>query len=569
MLGSLNKLIYICRINDDKLIKMFKLVTILLTTKRTQLMKRTFTSAALLLAMAMAATAQEKNIRVVDCSGSGSETNLSSVLSKERYDIDSLVVIAGSSTLTEKDILFMADCCKKGRLTGIDISRCYYVENNRIPDWAFASDYINGMPRRGEETGGDGENPFRTNLRYITLPNGITEIGACAFTYTNLEAITLPHRVKTVGSGAFANCENLKSVTIRGDEDKSQTIGYVFYGLPSDAVLKVAPGLGDRYRNSDNWEGFTVVESEDAFRVVEAEVGNGQTLAEALGDYNMNVDSLVLGGQPDKDDFDLMRENVRYGRLLGLNLADCLVSEGYLGYRIRTIRMPRQLEKIPLAFLSHVKGDLLILPESYKEICSFAFEYTTGFADSTLVVPEGCRRIGYRAFGLCKGLKRVVLPSSLEVLEESALGFNWNPGSGNNVVAEIYVNRMYPPISSTKREDAESDYEYDDGPFGCQEDSYGGYWCTTNGWTLYVPLGAKKNYESDKFWSHFEEIIETPLLTGEPTGISGTPATEGSRAADGIYTLDGRLVAKDARVDGLPKGLYIVKENGSTRKVLR
>lgn len=538
-------------------------------------MKRTFTLMALLLAIGMAA-AQEKNIRVVDCSKNSFETNVSSVLSKDRYEIDSLVVIAGNNTLTEKDILFMADCCKKGRLTGIDISRCYYVENNRIPEGAFASNLINAKPRRGEETDGEERDPIYINLRYITLSNGITDIGDNAFAYTNLEAITLPHWVKTIGGGAFAGCPNLKTVIIRGEEDKSQTMGGCFDFHPSGAVLKVAPELGERYRNSGRWDDFNIVESEEAFRVVEVDVADGQTLIDALGDDNMNADSLKLSGQLGKDDLELLGENTRYGRLVGIDFSDCVIEEGYIDFtKIKTIRMPRQMEKIPYAVFPHINANHLIMPESYKEICAHALEYTTGFVDSTLIVPEGCRRIGFMAFRNCKSLKRIVLPSSLEVLEISSLALNWYwRGDGVKVSAEVYVNRMYPPISSTKLEDStDKDYDghdVDAGPFGC------GYVpvttpdeCKTEGWTLYVPMGAKKNYENDEHWSHFKTIIETPLLTGGPAGMGGiTAVVSAPCAADGIYTLDGWLVAKGAQSAGLPKGLYVVKKNGVARKML-
>lgn len=46
------------------------------------------------------------------------------------------------------------------------------------------------------------------------IPNGVTTIGANAFSYSNLTSITIPATVKTIEEYAFEMCENLTSITI-------------------------------------------------------------------------------------------------------------------------------------------------------------------------------------------------------------------------------------------------------------------------------------------------------------------------------------------------------------------
>jgi hypothetical protein len=54
-----------------------------------------------------------------------------------------------------------------------------------------------------------------TNVKKITLPNGIETIAKGAFSYcSSLEQINIPDTVKTIESGAFFNCTALKSLAI-------------------------------------------------------------------------------------------------------------------------------------------------------------------------------------------------------------------------------------------------------------------------------------------------------------------------------------------------------------------
>ena len=49
----------------------------------------------------------------------------------------------------------------------------------------------------------------------ITLPNGVKEIGECAFRgCKNLETIVIPNGVTRIGDFAFRGCVSLKSVTL-------------------------------------------------------------------------------------------------------------------------------------------------------------------------------------------------------------------------------------------------------------------------------------------------------------------------------------------------------------------
>ena len=537
-------------------------------------MKKTLTL-VMLLAMATASPlfAQEKKIKVINNFPTVGDTGLDMALGADRYTIDSLVFTEFPDIDREECFRLLRDCCEKGRLTGIDMRCCNFVRE--IPANAFTPSIINSKPRK---TGDGGErNPTRTNLRYITLPANIEKIGDYAFACTNLEAITIPYLTKVIGNGAFDGCDYLKDVAFIGNKVKSDDVGRGFSGLADGAVLHVAEGLADSYRGKESWSAFGGIKEEDGlYNMMDITLDGSRTLEEMMEGQNLSVDSMKLSGPMTEDDMTYMRNSIRQGRLKCLDLSDCTIEtkHGIYGSRLEYLRLPKRMTKIPNGMLSRARVRNLTLPESYEKIGRGAFESYNWFADSTLVIPEGCRKLDYQAFMFCSSIKKMVLPSTLEVLEPSSLGFSlWREWEGLSM--DIYVNRMYPPTSTQTREDYVNDPEIDpaseNGPFGCDDTDKDGNSCQTRNMRLFVPVGAKKNYENAEHWDHFRTIIETPLLTGTPSGIAEAVTTfkpTSSSAADGIYTVDGRLVTRDTAAKGQLRGLYVVRENGTARKVV-
>ena len=536
-------------------------------------MKKTLTL-GMLVAMTTASPlfAQEKNIKVINSLPTASARGLDMALGADRYTIDSLVLtVFPSSIYIEESFSLLRDCCEKGRLTGIDMRCCRFV--SKIPTNAFIPSVINGKPRKTAD-GGE-RNPTRTNLRYITLPANLENIGDYAFACTNLEAITIPYLTKVVGNGAFDGCDYLKDVAFIGNKVKSDDVGYGFYGMADGAVLHVAERLADSYRGKECWSAFGGIKEDDGlFNVMDITLDGSRTLEEMMDGQNLLVDSMKLSGPMTEDDMTYMRNSIRQGRLKSLDLSDCTIEakHGIYGSRLDYLKLPKQMKKITNGLLSTSQVYNLTLPESYEEIGRRAFESYRWFADSTIVIPEGCRKLGYQAFVFCTSIKKMVLPSTLEILEPSSLGFSlWREWEGLSM--DIYVNRMYPPTSTQTCEDFVKDPEIDpaseNGPFGCDDTDKDGNGCQTRNMRLFVPVGAKKNYETAEHWDHFRTIIETPLLTGTPDGIAKTVTSvkPAASAADGIYTVDGRLVTRDMAAKGCLHGLYIIREGGQTRKV--
>ena len=534
-------------------------------------MKKTLTLVMLfIMATASSLFAQEKKIKVI----SGIEYPyfecFDRSLGADRNTIDSLVITYNH--FYPELFSLIKNCCETGRLTGINMSETYDYWSN-IPAYAFAPTIINGKPAK---SGRDTEKDLtRTDLRYFTLPTSIGKIEDMAFANTNLETITIPS-ITHIGEGAFCGCEKLKDVYLIGGRDKSEEVEAAFSGLPEGAVLHVAKGLGALYDTELIRNTFSEVREDDGlYNVMDITLDGSRTLEEMMQGQVILVDSITLRGPVTEADIDYLRNTVRFGRLKSLDLSDCTIEarHGIYSSRFEYMRLPKRMTKIVNGLLSKSAVEYITMPENYEEIGMRAFESYRWFADSALVIPEGCRKLGYRAFGHCKSLKKIVLPSTMEILEPSSLGFSyWQEWEGLEV--DIYVNRMYPPTSTQWVEDYVNDPEIDPasecGPFSCYHVYKDGNGCQTRNMRLFVPVGAKKNYETAEHWDHFRTIIETPMLTGTPDGIAETvtSAKPAASAADGIYTLDGRLVTRDMAAKGSLRGLYIVREGGLTRKVV-
>ena len=71
-----------------------------------------------------------------------------------------------------------------------------------------------------------GEDAFNncSDLKNISLPEGLESLGKGCFAYSGLEEIIIPSSVTAIEHGAFSNCGGLKKVTFHEDS-RLQRIG--------------------------------------------------------------------------------------------------------------------------------------------------------------------------------------------------------------------------------------------------------------------------------------------------------------------------------------------------------
>jgi len=81
-----------------------------------------------------------------------------------------------------------------------------------------------------------------TNLKTITFPDTIKEIGKSAFQDCSLlENVILPHNISIIGEQAFQNCSSIQEITIPSTVSKIST--RAFYGCSSLSELTLNEGL--------------------------------------------------------------------------------------------------------------------------------------------------------------------------------------------------------------------------------------------------------------------------------------------------------------------------------------
>ncbi len=78
-----------------------------------------------------------------------------------------------------------------------------------IPSKVTYEEKVYNVTKIGDETF-----YYCSNLRNVTIPNSVTEIGKQAFCNSRLESVEIPNSVTSIGEAAFQNCSSLTSVII-------------------------------------------------------------------------------------------------------------------------------------------------------------------------------------------------------------------------------------------------------------------------------------------------------------------------------------------------------------------
>ena len=73
---------------------------------------------------------------------------------------------------------------------------------------------------------GDEAFAYCENLKQVTIPNTITEIGEKAFANSGLTSVEIPASVKTIGKQAFSDCDSLERVTMHSDAECGYSVFY-------------------------------------------------------------------------------------------------------------------------------------------------------------------------------------------------------------------------------------------------------------------------------------------------------------------------------------------------------
>lgn len=246
-----------------------------------------------------------------------------------------------------------------------------------------------------------------TPMKTVTLPTtkGLN-IGSGAFAGARLTSINIPSSVASVGDGAFAGCPDLATVTCGA--------GSLGTGVFSRCVsLKTIDFTQSTALPADSFYGCTALETvKGDITSVGERAFNGCT---ALTTFPFSANLTSIG-----------KEAFMQSGLTSVNLSGCtkLTSVGEWAFaqmpRLTNIKMgPVATMNEGIAF-NNTKLRTFETSTSATEIPDFAFS-KSNVTDSTGLIPENVKYIGRYAMSGMTGITGIVLPTTLEKLDDHAM----------------------------------------------------------------------------------------------------------------------------------------------------
>lgn len=266
----------------------------------------------------------------------------------------------------------------------------------------------------------------RWALDKVVLPHNLSRIEGDAFSNSGIREITLPETLTTLGSSAFASCDSLRSVTIPSQVS----------AIPS--------------RCFEGCEKLQQVVLPSTITTIGENAFDGCT---SLSDVTLPASLTSLG------------------------------QSAFSSCPIKEIDIPAGLTTISqYAFSNNMALEHLVIPANVLSVGSYAFQSAGSL--QTLQLCEGLVEIREQAFGYCRKLTEVVLPSSLEKCMSA-------PFADCTSLKHFESRSVIPPTTGGAY------------PLGYNNDSKV---------VLYVPTWSTTEYQLADGWSSFNTIETTDFL---------------------------------------------------------
>lgn len=318
----------------------------------------------------------------------------------------------------DNDVLYISNCLIENRNKDCE---SYAIKNGTkvIADYAFA---------------------YCEQLRNITLPDSIRNIGKYAFTHCRLRNITIPKNLNSVGDRAFYMCF-LNKVNIT-DLVKWCNVDIGEYGpLSNGAKLYLN---GTEIVNLVIPEEITTIKTftfSGCTSITSISIPNGVT---EIGSHafsfcvnlkNVTIPNTVtsIGGRAfcgcsGMSKIVIPNSVINIGRGLFIdckNLTDITLPNSITSISDRMFRGCTELKNIIIPdSVTQIEDEAFIntgltsiaIPKNVTEIGSYAFSGCTGL--TSIIIPDNVKSIGERAFYKCYNLKEIVLSENLESINE-------------------------------------------------------------------------------------------------------------------------------------------------------
>ncbi len=199
---------------------------------------------------------------------------------------------------------------------------------------------------------------------------------------------------------------------------------------------------------------------------------------------------------------------------------------------LTSITIPNSMTSIEFGMFGYCTGlTSVTIPNSVTTICGNAF-CASGLTSVT--IPNSVKSIGGYAFDECRSLISVEIGSGIKTIEEGAF-------YDCTALKALKVDAQIPPDASV--------YTFDKS-----------HYVST---TLYVPNESKELYETSAPWEQFLHIDTIDNYKPAENGINVVVSDGDDEIA--VYNLNGVKIA--GSLDGLPRGLYIVRHGRQISKI--
>ena len=358
-----------------------------------------------------------------------------------------------------------------------------------------------------------------TEITNLTIPSGVTSIGAYAFhDCTGLTNVTIPSSVTSIGTEAFYGCTNLTNVNVPEsvvsiDEEAftntpffNNMTGLVYLGKVAYKYVGTMP---------------------DNTNII---INNGTaTLAPSLFSFCSGLKSVTI---PESVTNIGERAFENCSGLTSVNIPSSVTEIGNFAFirctGLTSVTIPESITSIGRSVFNGCSGlTSVIIPESVTSIGMYAFDGCTGL--TSLTIPVSVVDISEGAFYGCSGLTSLTIPGSVNSIGMSA--FEECTGMTDLTILEGVVNigeyafygcrgltsASIPSTATNINKCAfrgctslTTVYNYNTTPQTITEKTFSIY----EGATLYVPYGTKGSYQAVPYWQNFN-IVEMALETYE------------------------------------------------------
>ena len=227
-------------------------------------------------------------------------------------------------------------------------------------------------------------------IKSIKLPNTLNTIEEKAFEYCiGLEEITLPSSLKTIGNTAFSSCRGLKRIFIPSSVEK---IGLcAFNGCTSLEEIKV-----DENNKNYSSDKYGVLLDKEQTVVIQFPIGS-ERVNYVMPDTVTNIESYAFEKTSNL-------KNITFSQNLSIIKSYAFQKSG-----IKEAIFKDKLEIIGAFCFNESTLTKIDLGNSVKEIGDSAFSWCTSLSE--ILIPSSAEKIGNSAFYMCTALKKFTVDS--------------------------------------------------------------------------------------------------------------------------------------------------------------